>query len=252
MVVEAEPDPLLGRRRGASAPSRAWMSRDLGRRRRRAHPAHDEPVGSEPSCGRRESSDVGLDRDEWCVEPAGIQLHLVQPAAHLDDVVAVEVERLDAVVSHRGDRPKRRLEVLRAGASARSRASARCAPSGGHPTRAGVGGRGNGVRAIRHRVPLGSVAWTGRGPPDPVTGALFHERGGACRRRRSDRCSPVPSRPPCEDPTSRIGHRGQQQPRVVVQRPVQDVVRRALLDDPAGRPSRGPRRRRSARSRDRG
>ena len=160
----------------------------------------------------------------------------------------VQVEDLDAGVTHRGDRPQRRLEVLRA----RAADGVQHQPDAGHQNgpRAGwvdggsswrgplgLGGDGNRTLAAHRR------------PPYPMAGALLDERGGGAVVAEAIDVPAARSRRSVCRPAAGIGDGGQQQPRVGVQRAVEDVVRRALLDDAFRPPSRAPRRRRTARSR---
>jgi hypothetical protein len=138
VIVEAELEVVLsGAACGESEPFDPCIG--LRRRRGRLDPRHDHATEPERLRFGGERGDVRLDHAERGVARACGEPELVEPATNGRGIVAVQLEELDSLEAHRGDRPQRSREV--AGAvvpdgvehepDARHRAAAYVSPGAG-------------------------------------------------------------------------------------------------------------------------
>src|SRR5262249_54749334 len=79
--------------------------------RLRVDPADRDAVGAEDAHLAGELRRLALERLEPCMATRGDELRLVEPAANVPRVVAVQVEQLDAVVALAAHAAERSLEV---------------------------------------------------------------------------------------------------------------------------------------------
>jgi hypothetical protein len=79
----------------------------------RIDPAERDPVATERLKLVRKRRELGLELIKTGVPAHGDEAEGVQPPTHLKGAVAVQVKKLDAVVSDLGDGPEHTLEIAR-------------------------------------------------------------------------------------------------------------------------------------------
>ena len=113
VVVEAQAQPVLARLLGDGGDARDDRPRGVARLGR-IDPAERDPVATERPQLFRQRRQLQLERVQAGMPPRGDEPELVQPPAHLDCVVAVQVEELDTVVADLPHRPEHAFEIARA------------------------------------------------------------------------------------------------------------------------------------------